>query len=150
MGDSVKVKIFGQEYNISGDKPEDEILKIAQYVDNKMRLISKLTGQTGSVPTLTALNIAEEYFDSLSQIESLRIANKQTERDNAHYVKMLEESKKSYIQAKELAEKLQKEQSEEHGKYADLEKRCTEYENSVFDLQMENIQLKSELEKLNK
>ena len=65
-------------------------------------------------------------------------------------MKMLEESKKSYIQAKELAEKLQKEQSEEHGKYADLEKRCTEYENSVFDLQMENIQLKSELEKLNK
>ena len=42
--------------------------------------------------------------------------------------------------------KNQKKESDE--RFKELQSRCTEYENSFFDLQMENIQLKSELEKL--
>ena len=33
-------------------------------------------------------------------------------------------------------------------RFKQLEDKCAEYENQIFDLQMENIQLKSELEKL--
>ena len=65
MENKVTVKIYGQEYTITGDKTEDEIRRIAEYVDNKMRLISRVAGEAGqgSIGILSAINIAEEYFD---------------------------------------------------------------------------------------
>ena len=36
----------------------------------------------------------------------------------------------------------------EDKKFKDLKERCSEFENQIFDLQMENIQLKSQLEKI--
>ena len=80
MADSVKVRIFGQEYSITGDKTPEEIEKIASYVDEKMKLISKVTGggSVSGVPALTCLNIAVEYFDALSRMDRLR-----TEKEKA-------------------------------------------------------------------
>ena len=79
MDSKVTVKIYGQEYTIAGDKTEEEIQRIAEYVDNKMRLISRVAGEAGqgSIGILTAINIAEEYFDALNQIEQLRISKTQ-------------------------------------------------------------------------
>ena len=37
----VKVRIYGQEYTISGERDEETIIEIAGYVDNKMREISR-------------------------------------------------------------------------------------------------------------
>lgn len=149
---AVRVKIFGQDYNIAGDKSADEIQKLADYVDNKMRLVAKMTEKNtgGVIPALTALNIAEELFDALDQADRLKADKAKLDKDNKRMVKLLDESKASFIKEKEAFEKLKKEREEEHSQFSDLEKKCTEYENSVFDLQMENIQLKSELEKLNK
>ena len=151
MAESIKVRIFGQEYNIVGDKDPELIRKIAEYVDNKMHLISKMTGQTGgTITALTSLNIAEEYFDELDKVERIRQDSEQALRDNQRYVGMLEELKKTQIQTKEAFEELMKERKEESENFKELEKKCSEYENTIFDLQMENIQLKSELDKLRK
>jgi cell division protein ZapA len=59
---SVRVEIFDQAYNLRGSDP-DYILKLAEYVDSKMRAVA---GQTHTVDTvrlavLAALNIADEY-----------------------------------------------------------------------------------------
>ncbi|MBQ1407707.1 MAG: cell division protein ZapA [Eubacterium sp.] len=151
MAESIKVRIFGQEYNIVGDKDPELIRKIAEYVDNKAHLISKLTGQTGgAIHALTSLNIAEEYFDELDKVERIRQDSEQALRDNARYVGMLEELKKTQLQTKDAFEELKKERLEESENFKELEKKCSEYENTIFDLQMENIQLKSELDKLRK
>ena len=37
----VKVRIYGQEYTISGERDEQTIIEIAEYVDTKMREISR-------------------------------------------------------------------------------------------------------------
>lgn len=151
MAESVKVRIFGQEYKIMGDKAPEEIEKIATYVDEKMRLIAKVSGNgsgTG-VSALTALNIAEEYFDALSRIERLQSEVVKARSDRDQYLKTSEETKNSYIKTKEQMEKMKAERQKETQALRDLEKKCGEYENSIFDLQMENIQLKSELDKLN-
>ena len=37
----VKVRIYGQEYTISGERDEETIIEIADYVDGKMREISR-------------------------------------------------------------------------------------------------------------
>lgn len=150
MSNKASVKIYGREYNIAGDKPEEEICKIAEYVDEKMRLISRLAGSSasGSIAILSAVNIAEEYFDALEQIKKLKAEKIQMENDSKYYLKMWEDAKKSFRQYKDDVADMKNQQVEKEENFKSLEAKCSEYENSFFDLQMENIQLKSELEKL--
>jgi len=60
--DSVRVEIFDQVYNLRGSDG-DYILKLAEYVDGKMRAVSQQTATVDSVrlAVLAALNIADEY-----------------------------------------------------------------------------------------
>jgi len=150
MENKVTVKIYGQEYTIVGEKTETEIQRIAEYVDNKMRLISRVAGDAaqGSIGILSAINIAEEYFDALAQMETLRTAKTQLENDSKYYLKMWEDAKSNFIQYKESLADLKNQKQEHEERFKELQAKCTEYENSFFDLQMENIQLKSELEKM--
>src|SRR5689334_7447958 len=59
---SVRVEIFDQGYNLRGSDPE-YILKLAEYVDTKMRAVSQQTHtvDTARLAVLAALNIADEY-----------------------------------------------------------------------------------------
>ena len=59
---SVRVEIFDQAYNLRGSDPE-YILKLAEYVDTKMRAVSEQTHtvDTSRLAVLAALNIADEY-----------------------------------------------------------------------------------------
>ena len=59
---SVRVEIFDQAYNLRGSDPE-YILKLAEYVDTKMRAVAEQTHtvDTVRVAVLAALNIADEY-----------------------------------------------------------------------------------------
>ena len=150
MENKVTVKIYGQEYTITGDKTEDEIRRIAEYVDNKMRLISRVAGEAGQgrIGILSAINIAEEYFDALAQMEVLRTAKTRLENDSKYYLKMWEDAKSNFIQYKDNLAELKQQRQEHEECFKELQAKCNEYENSFFDLQMENIQLKSELEKL--
>ena len=152
MDERVNVKIYGQDYLISGDKEREEIEKVAEYVDNKMHLIARVTDKrgTGTIAVLTAINITDEYFDAMDEIERLKASNQQIEKDAQRYLKMLDDTKESHMQSKENLDKLREQSKEDETKYRELEKKCSEYENSIFDLQMENIQLKSEIEKLTK
>lgn len=59
---SVRVEIFDQGYNLRGTDPE-YILKLAEYVDSKMRAVAEQTHTVDSarLAVLAALNIADEY-----------------------------------------------------------------------------------------
>jgi cell division protein ZapA len=59
---SVRVEIFDQAYNLRGSNP-DYILKLADYVDSKMRAVASATNTIDTVrlAVLAALNIADEY-----------------------------------------------------------------------------------------
>lgn len=59
---SVRVEIFDQGYNLRGSDAE-YILKLAEYVDAKMRAVSEQTHtvDTARLAVLAALNIADEY-----------------------------------------------------------------------------------------
>ena len=59
---SVRVEIFDQAYNLRGSDP-DYILKLAEYVDSKMRAVAEATNtvDTSRLAVLAALNIADEY-----------------------------------------------------------------------------------------
>lgn len=197
----VSVRIYGQEYIIAGETQKEHIIKIANYVDEKMTdLGQKLrNGSTTSIAVLSAVNIADEYFKMYMKLNEARRENEKIAIDTKHYQKLWDESKNSFIQYKQDSQKyldqLQEKQDELQTKNDELNRlnqqfnQIREYndqlekinielktkidelentkhdsltenkelvekykdiENSFFDLQMENIQLKSELEKLKK
>jgi cell division protein ZapA len=63
----VKVEILGREYSVRSDEGEDRIKKIAAFVDQKMKAVAEgtKTVSTLNVAILTAMDIANEYFDAL-------------------------------------------------------------------------------------
>lgn len=197
----VSVKIYGQEFIISGDQPRDHIIKVADYVDRNMHDLAATipSCSVSSLAVLAAVNCADEYYRSMEQLDNLKIKNQQLEKDAQHYVQLWDEAKKSFLQYKEDAqvaleqkEELQrrinekvyeckdilnahnelkerfialqrkyeslktKVEAQEEDKESsisvigELEARCKEMENNYFDLQMENIQLKAELERYKK
>lgn len=59
---SVKVTIYGKEYEIKGTQDDEHIQMLADYVDSNMRNIAEKTQIIASerIAILTALNIADE------------------------------------------------------------------------------------------
>ena len=79
----VKVKIYGQEYVIAGEKTKEEIIQVAAHVDMKMQEVTEAAKAAGVVPSniavLSAVNIASEYFQVLEEMEELKRMNIQLE-----------------------------------------------------------------------
>ncbi|MFH0977576.1 MAG: cell division protein ZapA [Spirochaetota bacterium] len=70
MESRVKVNIYGNEYSIMGEAEPEYILKLAEYIDNKMKEIGKsvTSGNIAQLAILAALNIADEYL----QLQSIK------------------------------------------------------------------------------
>lgn len=71
VAQSIRVEIYNQTYNIRSDGDNDYILRLAEYVDSKMRELSSgtLTVDSLKVAILAALHIADEYHQLKSQQE---------------------------------------------------------------------------------
>jgi len=80
--DSIRVEIYDQGYTLRGTDPE-YIVKLAEYVDLKMRAVAEKTSTVDSlrVAVLAALNIADEYQLLKKKYDS--IANTYVERANS-------------------------------------------------------------------
>lgn len=68
---SIRVEIYNQTYSIRSDGDNEYILRLAEFVDSKMREISSgtLTVDSLKVAILAALHIADEYHRLKSQHE---------------------------------------------------------------------------------
>jgi len=66
---SIRVEIYNQTYNIRSDGDNEYIMRLAEYVDSKMRDISSgtLTVDSLKVAILAALHIADEYHQLQNQ-----------------------------------------------------------------------------------
>lgn len=63
---SVKAQIFGQAYTIGGELLDDYVLKLAAYVDEKMRAVADATStvDTQKIAVLAALAIADDLHSA--------------------------------------------------------------------------------------
>ncbi|MCQ2546253.1 MAG: cell division protein ZapA [Clostridia bacterium] len=131
---------------------------------------------TQNVAILAAVNIASEEAQTLKELDEVKSMNVQLEKDAQHYVQLWDESKKTYSEYKEETQAIVMQKDElmnqlrakdeeiamlraaaEESKnqiqsgmedvIREVEGKCRELENSFFDLQMENLQLKKELDK---
>ena len=139
----VAVRIYGHNYTITGDRPEDEILKIASRVDEQMNEIGMASNYNSSneIAVLAALNLSEACLDGEKEIQKLSDEIKKAEADKNYYMDLLEKSKESASQEQDSSAKLQEEIKK-------LQEKVDEYETNFFDIQMQNIKLKNELSRL--
>ncbi|MDO4517598.1 MAG: cell division protein ZapA [Bacillota bacterium] len=129
-----------------------------------------------NVAILAAVNISSEKTQLVKELDDIKRMNAQLEKDAQLYVQLWDESKKTYsdykdetqaivLQKEEMLRQLQERENEiERLKAAsaesqaqiqsgmedmikEVEDKCRELENSFFDLQMENLQLKKELDR---
>jgi cell division protein ZapA len=70
----VVVKIFGEEYPITGVGDPDRIVRIAEYVDAKMREVARISRSKArdKIAILTALTLASELLDQTDQLKNLQ------------------------------------------------------------------------------
>ena len=145
MGNSVAVKIYGQEYSISGDMPREEIMKLASLVDQKMQEVGEnYSGSVSSIAVLAAMNLA-------SEIEGAATKSKQVDDMNEKLAQAASYNEVLRARIDELTTQLEttKNVPEESQKLiTELEAKCRDIESSFFDIQMENIHLKNEIESL--
>ena len=184
---TVTVRIYGQEYTISGDMPREYIIKIADIVNEKMTEI----GEGGNLPVsqvaiLAGINIADELVrEKKNQLDcqkyqlmweeaknsyallkdELSLANDQKdellrqngEKDNqlgSLYQQLSEEKKRNEVlksKIEELSgavENAAAAPAEANRHIEELEAKCRDIESSFFDIQMENIRLKNEVDML--
>jgi cell division protein ZapA len=69
----VKVKILDQEYLIKSEEDSEQVYRIAEYVNEKLREIKDNTEGLSEkkVAILAALTIASEYFQLLKERDDL-------------------------------------------------------------------------------
>ncbi|MDR2089730.1 MAG: cell division protein ZapA [Clostridiales Family XIII bacterium] len=196
--EKLSVKIYGQEYTITGDRSQTYMARVAEYVDEKMKQLSGVlpNGSISELAALAAVNIADELFANEHSAAEIKNRNEQLENDTHHYISLWEEAKKSFLLYKDEAQTVRGEKEDLQGRFEatrneaerlsglvrtleervkalesenaglltalrtreseqdglseqlrELESKSREIESGFFDLQMENIQLKGELDR---
>jgi cell division protein ZapA len=81
--ETVTIKIRDREYDIRGTDDKERMLKVAAYVDQKLRDISSLSKGLNNEKTaiLAAIDIAGDYFQIVKEKEDLlREINNRSQR----------------------------------------------------------------------
>jgi len=81
--ETVTIKIRDREYDIRGTDDKERMLKVAAYVDQKLRDISSSSKGLNNEKTaiLAALDIAGDYFQTIKEKEDLlREINNRSQR----------------------------------------------------------------------
>ena len=58
------VVVYGEEYQLKGDLPEEVVLALAHHVDNRMRVLAAKNPRVSPLrlAVVTAMNLTEEIF----------------------------------------------------------------------------------------
>lgn len=165
----VTVKIYDQEYTVSGEESEEYMKKIAEYVDNEFKRIygdnRKFSHFMAAI--FTAFSIADKYHRTYSELneikeqvveplKELESIKNQLENANKEIEKIKEERdnyKEQLLKVKTQNEHYKnKEKHLEHAlklkeeELANSQKIINDLQNKLFENQIELIQTKKELD----
>ena len=88
----VKITIYGQEYSVKAPADPEYIVKIAKYLDGKMREVQSgftTTQSSTRIAILAAMNITDELFTSRQTGEN---DNSETEQKISTLIELIEEA----------------------------------------------------------
>ncbi len=146
---TVAVRIYGQEYNISGETSREHIMRVADFVDGKMQEIgSAINASNSGVAVLAAVNIADEYFSRESDIAELKEKNDQLVADTQRYALLWEEAKQSLAQYKEEMAGTRAQQEENLRTLTDKNDRIAQLTQQLQEISGHNEVLRARCEEL--
>ena len=100
---SVKVNVYGKQFNITGDASRGDIIRCARYVDEKLEML--LGGReypvTTDVLTLTAMNIAEDLYKIKADRDEALAVIKEKDKEINGYNKLWDEAKDGFRNARQ-------------------------------------------------
>lgn len=158
------VKINGHEYTMCGEESREYLLKVATYVDEKMKEISGASPKlsTNMVAVLTALNTADDVFkyrqeldqikrdykDPLDDLNRLKKISMTLEHDLVEKKETIEQLEID-IEKKELEiEELKKDRTdfdeiilEKDKKISEADEMISGFQNKIYELQMKILEL---------
>jgi cell division protein ZapA len=88
----VSISIFGQEYSVKAPADPEYILKIAEYLDGKMREVQTgftTTQSSTRIAILAAMNITDELFNAK---QSGDLENTEVEQKISSLIELIDES----------------------------------------------------------
>jgi cell division protein ZapA len=133
----VVVRIYKQEYTMAGNETKEYMLKVANYVDEKMTHIAEKNKKlsTTMIAVLTALNVADEYLKLKNQLE-------EKEKESEKSLKELEETRIRLEQLEEAAmeplQELEKTRSQLATVNQEFKMRENTYKETIENLKKEN------------
>ena len=69
----VVVHLMGRDYTLVTDQQPDQVQRLSQYVDRRMRELAILTrAGENMLPVLTAMTLADELFTAQDEVNRLR------------------------------------------------------------------------------
>lgn len=128
----VSVRIDGVDYNIAGEKPEAEIVKVAKYIDNELNeIFSKAPSLTKiNAAILMSVNVADKLFDARSENDQLKDKIEKLESSITNTSEDLEKEFDSVLEKlAQSDEMLAKVKSERDQLKLDLEERDSKIES---------------------
>ncbi|MBR6701449.1 MAG: cell division protein ZapA [Firmicutes bacterium] len=100
---SVKVNVYGKQFNITGDASRGDIIRCARYVDEKLEML--LGGReypvTTDILTLTAMNIAEDLYKIKADRDEALAVIKEKDKEINGYNKLWNEAKDGFRNARQ-------------------------------------------------
>lgn len=143
MNNSVRVKVYGKEYNVAGTASRGDIIRCAKYVDDKMELL--LGGRehpvTSDIMTLVAMNIAEDYYKVLADRAKALEVIKEKEQEIEGYNRLWDKANDGFKNAKLGFEKAREE-------IQGLEAECESARKEAARLEEENSLMKEQIKSL--
>ena len=160
----VIVRINGQEYSMVGKESKDYLLRVANYVDEKMEEITKANPKlsTAMAAVLTSLNIADELFKAAKEldeanskfnkpIQELEDANsvasvlRDSLENKQQEIEVLKSVMERYVDEigalQESNKNLEEKIKEKDNKIAQVQEVADTFENRLFDMQMKIVEL---------
>ena len=131
-GVAIPQDIDGVDYNIAGEKPEAEIVKVAKYIDNELKeIFSKAPSLTKiNAAILMSVNVADKLFDARSENDQLKDKIEKLESSITNTSEDLEKEFDSVLEKlAQSDEMLAKVKSERDQLKLDLEERDSKIES---------------------
>lgn len=163
----IAVKINNNEYIMTGEESIEYLVKVSEYVDEKMKEIIDVNPKlsTSMAAVLTALNVADDYFkcnennhnEESEQLEEakillerfdnelkkLREENASLKEENELLKKQEDEVEKSNLEEemKLLKEDMNMILKEKDAKLSEAEDMISSFQNKIYELQMKIVEL---------
>ncbi|MCF6465212.1 cell division protein ZapA [Clostridium sp. Cult2] len=132
MTEKIKTNVLidGRNFTVIGNGSEEYVHKLATYVDKKIKEMTIKNDRLSSsmAATLAALNISDELYRSIRELESLKNKSKIPMENYENIINQLEDIKK---------------------KNEELDIDCNTYKDELLDLRRENEKLSKEIENYN-